>query len=87
MTDGAIERLGKLTGPEIAVVNLAAVGFENKHIEKKLGISIYSVRRRLQLAYEKLNITGSNARVILAHYALNEGLPNLFDKPKPKVKL
>lgn len=87
MTDGAIERLGRLTGPEIAVIRLAAVGLENKHIATKLRIPIYSVRRRLQLAYEKLNIEGSNARVILAHYALHEGLTNLFDQPKTKVKL
>lgn len=84
MTDGAIERLGKLTGPELAVVNLAAIGLENHCIAKKLKIHMSSVRRRLQLAYEKLNIEGSNARVILAHYALHEGLPNLFERPNRK---
>lgn len=66
MTDGAIERLGKLTGPEIAVAKLAAMGLENKDIEKRLGMNIHSVRRRLQLVYEKLNIEGHHARVILA---------------------
>lgn len=84
MTDGAIERLGRVVGPELKVVNLAAVGMENERIASKLRISVHSVKKRLETVYDKLNISGRNARVILAHYALNEGLPNLFDRPNRK---
>jgi DNA-binding NarL/FixJ family response regulator len=89
MTDGAIERLGRLTGPEIQVMNLAAVGMENERIASVLKISIHSVKKRLELIYDKLNIHEGNVRVKLANYALNEGVANLFSRPnrKPKMKL
>lgn len=86
MTDGAIERLSRLTGPEIQVVNLVAVGMENWRIAKTLKISIYSVKKRIEIACEKLNIEGDHVRILLTHYAIHEGLPNLFE-PKTKVKL
>lgn len=81
MTDGAIERLSRLTGPEISVVNLVAEGLENKRIATKLKISVYSVKKRLEIVYDKLNIEGPNVRVVLARYAL---LNNLSDSPNRK---
>lgn len=77
----------RLTCQEIRVMNLAAVGMQSKTIAGKLGTSISCVKRRLRAIARKLNLRGIHYRVVLAHYALHEGLPNLFDQSKTKVKL
>lgn len=80
MDTGQSERL---TRQEVRVMNLAAVGMNNAAIADTLGEPISYAKRRLRTIAQKLNLSGPHYRVILAHYALHEGLPNLFD-PKPK---
>lgn len=75
----------RLTGPELRVVNLAAVGLENSEIADKLGMSKFKVKRRLRAVKGKLNTHSTHYRVILAHFALHEGLPNLFDRSNRKT--
>lgn len=67
-------------------MNLAAVGKNNTEIAEALGTSVSCVKRRLRAMARKLNVTGNRYRVVLTHYAIHEGLPNLFE-PKTKEKL
>lgn len=69
-----------LTGPELRVVNLAAVGMENSAIATELGVSKFCVGRRLRSVADKLNARRTHYRVVLTHFAIHEGLPNLFNK-------
>lgn len=66
-------------------MNLAAVGMENADIADRVGLPIFSVKRRLRSIAGKLDIRGqTHYRAILTHFALHEGLPNLFDRPNRK---
>lgn len=75
-----------LSDGEVEVMKLAAVGFGRKAIAAKLGISLASVRKRMELLLSKLNIVDPNkakggygCQVVLAHLALHLHLvPNLY---------
>lgn len=81
-----ISTIEDLTGPEILVMNLAGQGLENKMIAGELGISLASVRKRLEIISDKLNLHGKHYRVVLAHLALHRGMTNLFERTNRKVK-
>ena len=60
-----------LTSREVEVLKLLAAGYSNKEIARKLGVSASTVKNRLSVIFQKLNVTDRVAAALVAH---NSGL-------------
>ncbi len=58
-----------LTGREVEVLKLLAAGYSNKEIARKLGVSASTVKNRLSVIFQKLNVTDRVAAALKAHNA------------------
>lgn len=75
-----------LSERETEVVKLAAGGMSNKEISTALAVSVKTVEKHRQRAYDKL---GFHSLVELVHYAIANGLVPLKFKPfgQPALQL
>ena len=58
-----------LTGREVEVLKLLAAGYSNKEIARRLGVSASTVKNRLSVIFQKLNVTDRVAAALIAHDA------------------
>jgi DNA-binding NarL/FixJ family response regulator len=63
-----------LTGREVEVLRLIAVGKSNQEIGQELVLSRRTVERHISNIYEKIGASGKVARATAAAYALRHGL-------------